>query len=142
MEEKDDLLLQTLLGGIKQLHYSPNKVDDGFSKEVFDLYMERLDNGKRWLTASEVSTLSAYQMEIDDAILEPDYEFFEKSIELKKAGLARAKSYYQEILKTPFDFTKAEDVELDGDKKGFAANENELKAVSYTHLTLPTIYSV
>ena len=127
LEEKDDLLLQTLLGGIKQLHYSPNKVDDGFSKEVFDLYMERLDNGKRWLTASEVSTLSAYQMEIDDAILEPDYEFFEKSIELKKAGLARAKSYYQEILKTPFDFTKAEDVELDGDKKGFAANENELK---------------
>ena len=127
LEEKDDLLLQTLLGGIKQLHYSPNKVDDSFSKEVFDLYMERLDNGKRWLTASEVSTLSAYQMEIDDAILDPDYEFFEKSIELKKAGLARAKSYYQEILKTPFDFTKAEDVELDGDKKGFAANENELK---------------
>ena len=127
IEEKDNLLLQTLLGGIQQLHYSPNEVDDDFSKQVFDLYIERLDNGRRWLTASEMEMLKAYEMQIDDAVTNPNYEFFEKSVELKKAGLARAESYYKEILKTPFDFTKMEEIELDGDKKAFAKDEAQLK---------------
>ena len=127
LEEKDNLLLQTLLGGIQQLHYSPNDVNDDFSKQVFDLYIERLDGGRRWLTASELTMLKDYEMQIDDAVQNPNYEFFEKSVELKKAGLARAEAYYREILKTPFDFTKAEDIELDGDKKAFAKDEAELK---------------
>jgi len=127
LEEKDNLLLQTLLGGIQQLHYSPNDVDDDFSKQVFDLYLERLDNGRRWFTASEVDMLNAYEMQIDDAITNPNYEFFEKSVELKKAGLARAEGFYKELLKEPFDFTKTEDIELDGDKKEFAKDEATLK---------------
>ena len=127
IEEKDNLLLQTLLGGIQQLHYSPNDVNDDFSKQVFDLYLERLDNGRRWLTASELDMLKAYEMQIDDAISNPNYDFFEKSVELKKAGLARAEGFYQEILKTPFDFTKMEEIELDGDKKAFAKDEAQLK---------------
>ena len=71
--------------------------------------------------------LKAYEMQIDDAVTNPNYEFFEKSVELKKAGLARAESYYKEILKTPFDFTKMEEIELDGDKKAFAKDEAQLK---------------
>jgi len=127
VEEKDNLLLQTLLGGINQLHYSPNEVDDAYSKQVFDLYLNRLDNGRRWLTKDEVATLKAYEMKIDDAILDPNYEFFEKSIALKKAGLARAEVFYKDLLKEPFDFTSVESIELDGDKKEFAKDEAQLK---------------
>ena len=127
IEEKDNLLLQTLLGGIQQLHFSPNEVDNDFSKQVFDLYLERLDSGRRWLTASELEMLKAYEMQIDDAVTNPNYEFFEKSVQLKKAGLARAEGYYKEILKAPFDFSKTEEIELDGDKKAFAKDEAQLK---------------
>jgi len=127
LEEKDNILLQTLLGGIKQLHYSPETVDDNFSKQVFDLYLERLDGGRRWFTQDEVNMLKAYEMSIDDAITDPNYEFFDKSVELKKAGLDRAQNMYREILAKPFDFTITEDVELDGDKKDFAKNETALK---------------
>ncbi len=127
IEEKDNLLLQTLLGGIQQLHYSPDEINDDFSKQVFDLYLERLDGGRRWLTAAEVDMLKAYEMKIDDAIVNPNYEFFEKSVELKKAGLARAQGMYQELLKEPFDFTITEDIELDGEKKEFAKDEAQLK---------------
>lgn len=127
MDEKDNVLLQTLLGGIKQLHYSPEQIDDDFSKQVFDLYIERLDGGRRWLTQSEVNALKAYEMSIDDAITNPNYEFFEKSVELKKIGLERAQKIYRDILSKPFDFTISEDVELDGDKKEFASSEAELK---------------
>ena len=134
VEEKDNLLLQTLLGGINQLHFSPNEVDDAYSKQVFDLYISRLDNGRRWLTQDEVASLKAYEMKIDDAILDPNYEFFEKSIALKKAGLARAQGFYKDILKTPFDFTTTENIELDGDKKEFAKDEAQLK--EYWHKTL------
>jgi len=125
--EKENILLQTLMGGISQLHYSPEKIDDKFSKEVFDLYMERLDGGRRWLTQSEVNMLKDYELSIDEAVTNPNYEFFDKSVELKKAGLERAQGIYREILATPFDFTITEDIELDGEKKAFAKNEAELK---------------
>ncbi len=125
--EKENILLQTLMGGISQLHYSPEKIDDKFSKEVFDLYMERLDGGRRWFTQTEVNMLKAYELSIDEAVTNPNYEFFDKSVELKKASLERAKLIYREVLDTPFDFTVTEDVELDGEKKAFAKNEAELK---------------
>jgi carboxyl-terminal processing protease len=125
--EKDNIRLQTLMGGINQLHYSPEKIDDKFSKEVFDLYMERLDGGRRWFTQSEVNMLKAYELSLDEAVANPNYEFFEKSVELKKAALERAQRIYREILDAPFDFSITEDVELDGDKKAFAKNEAELK---------------
>ena len=118
--EKENILLQTLMGGISQLHYSPEEIDDKFSKEVFDLYMERLDGGRRWFTQSEVNMLKAYELSLDEAVINPNYEFFEKSVELKKAGLERAQTIYREVLATPFDFTITEDIELDGEKKAFA----------------------
>ncbi len=127
LEDKDNILLQTLLGGIKQLHYSPESVDDAFSKQVFDLYLERLDGGRRWFTQDEVNTLKTYESSIDDAIVNPDYEFFDKSVEMKKAALVRAEAMYKEILAKPFDFNINEEVELDGDKKSFAKDEAELK---------------
>ena len=138
--EKENILLQTLMGGISQLHYSPEEIDDKFSKEVFDLYMERLDGGRRWFTQSEVNMLKAYELSLDEAVTNPNYEFFEKSVELKKAGLERAQTIYREVLATPFDFTITEDIELDGEKKAFAKNEAELteywrKSMKYDVMT-------
>ena len=126
-EQKENILMQTILGGIKQLHYSPSDINDDFSKEVYDLYIDRIDSGRRWLTKSEVNQLDAFKTQIDDAILNPNYEFFELSVDLKNKGIERAEMFYVDILDQPFDFDSKEMVELDGDKKEFANDVAELK---------------
>lgn len=126
-EHKESVLMQTILGGVKQLHYSPDEINDSFSKEVYDLYIDRIDSGRRWFTTSDLAQLEQWRSKIDDGIVNPNYDFFDLSVELKKNGLKKAESFYKEILAEPFDFTKMEDVELDGDKKEFANNDAELR---------------
>jgi len=126
-DHKESVLMQTIIGGIKQLHYSPDVINDEFSHQVYDLYIDRIDSGRRWFTTSDLDQLSQWRSKIDDGIVNPNYDFFNLSVELKKAGLKKAESYYKDILSKPFDFTKIENVELDGDKKEFANNDAELK---------------
>ncbi len=135
-KNKEAILMHTILGGLNQLHYSPKAIDDEFSAKVFDLYIERLDGNRRWLTAQEVQQLKVYKSQLDDEANEGTYEFFDLSLDLLKNGIEKTQKYYQEILAQPFDYTVDEKVELDGEKKPFAQNDKELyeywrKAMKY-----------
>lgn len=124
--EKEAILMHTILGGINQLHYSPKQLDDEFSQKVFNLYMDRLDGGRRWLTQSDVNQLKAFENKIDDEADAGTYELFNLSIDLIQDGIDKTQKYYQEILAEPFDFTKHENIDLDNEKKAFASDDKEL----------------
>ena len=125
--EKEAILMQTMLSGLEQLHFSPVMLDDDFSKRVYDLYIDRIDNGRRWLTQQDIDQLSKFKLEIDNQTEVGSYEFFNLSEQLLNGGIKKAEGYYKEILDEPFDFSKEEVLELDGDKKPFAKNDTELK---------------
>ncbi len=125
--EKEAVLMQTILGGLKQLHYQPQDIDDDFSAQAFDLYLDRLDSGRRWLTEADVKQMEPFKNEIDDQIYSSNYKFFDLSVQLLEAGMTKTRGYYKDILAQPFDYKKDETIELDGDKKGFAKNDKELK---------------
>ncbi|MFT5165266.1 MAG: carboxyl-terminal processing protease [Saprospiraceae bacterium] len=125
--EKETILMQTMLSGLEQLHFSPVAMDDDFSKKVYNLYIDRIDNGRRWLTQEDINQLSNYKLEIDNQSLNGTYEFFDLSEQLIDAGIKKAEGFYKELLEEPFDFSKDEKIELDGDKKSFAKDNNELK---------------
>jgi carboxyl-terminal processing protease len=46
---KDQVLIGLMLQGLSSQHYQPEKVDDAFSKRVFDLYLKHLDYRKQFL---------------------------------------------------------------------------------------------
>ena len=138
--QKEAILMQSIMGILGQLHYTPQTIDDDFSGKVFDLYLERIDGNKRWLTQSDVSQLSVYKDQLDDQAKVGTYEFLNLSQDLLSKSLEKTKTYYQEILAEPFDFTGEEVIELDGDKKEYAKNDEELrtyweKAMKYETLT-------
>jgi carboxyl-terminal processing protease len=137
--EKESILIHTMIGGLSQLHYQPQVMNDEFSKKVFKLYLDRLDGGRRWLTEKEVDKLKKYELEIDDETEAGKYDFFDASIELLKLGITRSKKFYTEILAKPFDFKKNEKIELDGKKKPFAKNEKELRKYWYESLKYETM---
>ncbi|MFK7983973.1 MAG: carboxy terminal-processing peptidase [Saprospiraceae bacterium] len=138
--QKEAILMQTVLAGLEQLHYAPYKIDDEFSNKVFDLYLERIDGNKRWLTQADVNQLAQYKDQLDDQAKGGTFEFLNLSEATINKSLVKTKAYYQEFLAQPFDFTGKETIELDGDKKAFAKDDAELKmywekAMKYETLT-------
>jgi len=125
--QKEMVLMQTVLRGLERYHYSPQTIDDDFSQKVFDLYLQNIDGAKRLFTKAEIDRLNAYRNKLDDQALAGDFTFFNLSQELLDAGLKKTQGFYREILAQPFDFNAKEEVELDGEKRQWAANDAELR---------------
>lgn len=139
-EQKEAILMQTIMAGLEQLHYAPQDINDDFSNSVFDLYLERIDGNKRWLTQADIDKLAIYKDKLDDQAKAGTFEFLNVAQELLSKSLEKTKFYYQEILAEPFDFTGKEKIELDGEKKDYAKNDAALrsyweKAMKYETLT-------
>lgn len=139
---KDAILMQTILSGMNQLHYRPQVVNDEFSANVFDLYLERIDESKRWLIQPDVDKLRTYRLQLDDEANQGSFEFFDLSVDILKKSINKTKSYYTDILSKPFDFTIDEKIELDGEKKAFAKSDEELKQYWYKILKYETMVRV
>lgn len=120
--KKDEVLTKAMLSVLDQAHYQPERIDDAFSKRVFDLYLKRLDGSKKFLLQSDVTTLSQYQKDIDDEVKRGTHEFLDQSTQIMAQRVKDVQGLYREILAQPFDFTTEESFETEPDKATFAAN--------------------
>lgn len=126
-KEKEAMIVQTLISGLANLHFKPRTIDDKFSKEVYKLYLDRLDNAKRFFTQSDIDQLKKFETLIDDETNNASYEFFDLSIQLLEKQLNTTQTYYRDFLAKPMEFSKDESIEMDGDKRDYAKNESDLK---------------
>jgi carboxyl-terminal processing protease len=113
---------------LEELHYSPKPIDDKFSKEVFDKYLQDIDADKNVFFQSDVDDLRGkYGNEIDDEILGKPVTFVPAANEVYKKRLAETAVLYKEILAQPFDFSKDEDFNQNYDQVQYPKNEAERK---------------
>jgi carboxyl-terminal processing protease len=113
---------------LEELHYSPKPIDDKFSKEVFDKYLQDIDADKNIFFQSDVDDLRGkYGNEIDDEILGKPITFVPAANEVYKKRLAETAVLYKEILAQPFDFSKDEDFNQNYDQVQYPKNEAERK---------------
>lgn len=110
-----------------EIHYSPKKLDDKFSKEIFKKFLGELDSEKGFLLQADADALKKYETRIDDEINGAKVEFFPAAMELYKKRLTEAEQIYKEILSKPFDFSKDEVANLDFSKMDFPKNDAERK---------------
>jgi carboxyl-terminal processing protease len=127
-----DLIFQGL---ISQVHYNNLPLDDNLSGKAFDLYMERLDAGKRFFMKSDIEKLSAFRNRIDDEIRGAQSELLPLAMKTWDERMKEAKTYTEEILNKPFDFTTNETIEFDPKKRDFYASKAELKEEWRKYLT-------
>ena len=120
---KDQVLIGTMLQGLSAAHYQPEKVDDSFSKRVFDLYLKHLDFRKQFLLASDVEQLRRYQTQIDDEVKSGTHEFLDLSTKLMADRTKEMQGLYREILAKPFDFTTDESFQTDFEKAPFPTDK-------------------
>ncbi|WP_336067339.1 carboxy terminal-processing peptidase [Mesoflavibacter sp. CH_XMU1404-2] len=125
--DKDKLLIQIITLALDQLHFEPKTVDDTFSKEIFEDYLEQVDPLKRYFLKSDIDDFKKYETEIDDQLKAYDISFFNAVHERLIKRQEEAKAYYKEILEKPFDFSKDEEYNADYENLEYSKNKKQLK---------------
>ncbi|MDT0558479.1 carboxy terminal-processing peptidase [Ichthyenterobacterium sp. W332] len=137
--DKDKLLIQLITYVIEEGHFDPKNVDDEFSKNVFEGYIEQLDPFKRYFYESDIKEFEAYKDQIDDQLKSYDITFFNITHERLVKRIEESKAFYKDILESPFDFTKDETFSTDYKALPFVKNKKELKERWRNQLKFSTI---
>lgn len=127
-EERKALIMETVMKVIKEGHFSPREINDSFSYKVFNATLEGLDNEKKFFTQKDIDALSKYKFEIDDQIQANSITFYEAVNTIYVQRLESAEKYYDEAIKTSYTFTGDGEINLNGERIAYAADEAALKA--------------
>ena len=79
-KDKESTIIEAVMYIMEHYHYSPQEINDEFSKKAFKNYVKYLDGGKRFLLQSEVDEMTKHELKIDDYLKTGDTQFFESSI--------------------------------------------------------------
>ncbi len=108
-------------------HYSPQDINDAFSKKIFKKFIGDIDPDKNMYLQSDMDALKKYETKIDDEIKGSPVEFFLAAGKIFNTRMEESAVTYIEVLSKPFDFTVDEEVVLDADKLGYATTDTERK---------------
>lgn len=108
-------------------HYSPQDINDAFSKKVFKKYIAELDADKSIFLQSDIEALKKFETKIDDEIKGAPVEFSLAAGKIFNKRAEESAAIINAILSAPFEFSTDEDVLLDTDKIGFVTTAAEQK---------------
>lgn len=126
---KYEKILRNVGEMLSEIHYSPKKIDDNFSREIFKKFLTNryVDENKNILLQSDIQQLKKYETRIDNEILGEPVQFVPAVSEIVKKRILETEQVYKDILSRPFEFNKDESVNLDSDALDFPKNESERK---------------
>ncbi|WP_179318081.1 carboxy terminal-processing peptidase [Winogradskyella helgolandensis] len=137
--DKDKLLIQLITYLLDQGHFEPKDINDDFSAQVFEDYLNNVDQFKRFFYESDIKEFEAYKDKIDDQIKAYDVAFFNLTHQRLLQRIAEAKVIYTDILEKPFDFTEQEDYVADYENLTYVKNKREMKERWRQQLKFSTI---
>lgn len=124
---KYEQILKLVGDMLAQAHYSPQSINDDFSKKVFTKFIKDIDQEKNMYLQSDLTSLKKYETKIDDEIKGAPVEFFLAAGKVFNTRMEESAKLYNEILSAPFNFSVDEDVMLDPDQLDFPVNLAEKK---------------
>ena len=74
--DKDKLLIEVITYVMQRGHFSPKKIDDSFSQNIFRNYINDIDGQHRFFLQSDINNFKRYENEIDDQIKSSEISFF------------------------------------------------------------------
>jgi carboxyl-terminal processing protease len=126
--EKEAVLMHSIMEGLNRMHFQPKKVDDAFSKQVFNLYLKDTDSGKRFYNKADYEQMQQFENQLDDQATAGTFEFFNLSEQLMVANIAKTATWYKEILASPMNFDANDNIQVDGEKLDWAKDDKELRS--------------
>jgi carboxyl-terminal processing protease len=137
--EKDKVIISVLNYMLTRGHFVEKDLNDIFSVQVFNSFIDGLDPSKRYFTQKDIKIFSEYKYQIDNQLKDSDITFYKLVYGKFLSKVKSAKQYYGTILEKPFNYNKKEVVNVDFDKAPYAENDNELIDYWRKQLKLQTI---
>jgi len=137
--DKDKLLLEIIAYVIDKGHYSPKEMNDDFSKNVFNSYLEILDGQHRFFLRADINNFKRYETEIDDQLKSANIDFFNLIYNQAVIRVEQVKSFYPSLLEKPFDFSVKGTTSLNFKDLPYAINLSELKTIWRKRFKLSTL---
>ncbi len=125
--ERERMIQNAVLSILDQAHFNPVDLNDEFSDEAFDEFLQYIDGRKRFFTKEDLVKLEVYRFELDNQAKIGSLAFFDLANELLEKRIGEAEVLYQDILSKPFNFDVNESYEFDPDKKDYVSNSVELR---------------
>ena len=136
---KDKLLVDLVSYVLDKLHYDPKIINDDFSINVYEDFIDAVDSQKRFLLKSDIELFSQYRLSIDDQIKSSDITFFNLVYETLERRMDEVESFYKEVLITPFNFNIDEEINLDYENQEYVDGVEELKKLWRKRLKLSAL---
>lgn len=124
-ESPDQKLLGTILEVLQKHHFHAVEINDQFSKDVYKLYFDRLDGGKRFFLKKDYDKFSKYEEKLDDQFKKKELSFFNLVDDIYAKRVEQIEGMIESNMKKPFDFTIHENIEVDGEKLSAPKNGKE-----------------
>lgn len=125
--DKDKALVDLINYVLQRGHYDAQDLNDSFSEEVFEDFIEALDPYRRYFYKKDIEEFATYKTEIDDLIKSKDLSFFDLVYNRLLERLAEADELQQDVLSKPFDFSKDEVLDTNYENSDFVKNKKALK---------------
>ena len=120
--DKYQRIFQEVTEILEDAHYSPKRIDDAFSKDVFRKYLAELDGDKNVFLQSDIRELKRFETRIDDELHGASIEFFHAAEQVYLKRIKEAGEIYKEILSQPFSFTADETFRADAKDMEYPAS--------------------
>lgn len=124
---KEAVLGRNLKGVLENYHISKKKMGDELSRNAFQLYLEKVDYGKQFLTQKDISKIEMYKNKFDDEMVSGRLKVVDEVSRIMSVRIPVIQKYVDGLLAKDFDFSKNESYETDSKKREYVANEKELK---------------
>src|SRR5210317_807003 len=92
--EKDKVLIYVLKNILTRGHFVVKDMNDDFSEQVFNSFINGLDPSKRYFTQQDLKEFSKYKYQIDNQLLQDDLSFYKLVYGRFIEKIKNAKSYY------------------------------------------------
>ncbi|MEC5394049.1 carboxy terminal-processing peptidase [Bergeyella sp. RCAD1439] len=127
--KNDDEKMQTIMVSVKNtlsyLHYSPKPINDAYSQEVYDKYIEMIDPAKRYFLQSDLDEFAKHRTKLDDYLNQGNIVFYNLTYERLFQRVDEIDKMTQDILSKPINLDEDETIILDPEKKKFPVNKEE-----------------
>ncbi len=125
--DKDKILIELITYVIDQGHYDKREIDNDFSIQVYDEFIESLDPMKRHFIEKDLKDFDQYKTEIDNQIKEKDISFFNLVYNRYQQRLEETKAFYNNTLEEDFDLNSNQTINTDYENLEFVKNSKDLK---------------
>jgi carboxyl-terminal processing protease len=125
-DNKDKLLIDLITYVLENGHYSPKALDDAFSIEIYERFIDGLDPLKRYFLEEDLKRFEAYRLDIDDQLKNKELEFFDLVHQTLVKRIEEAKATYKGVLADPIKF-KSKEIEVDYETLVYVSTKKELE---------------